>query len=139
MLWLIKTNFAAARQQDRSSNSPRFLFDLGAADILRLQQLQIRVQFLAHQIKVCAKKLATSMELLWGVFLDRMECSLGRWKGEDQPASSSIDGVKSEDVATEGAVCFRIVAVEKNVGAGNHAVSLTGFSCSVLRKNKLRF
>lgn len=51
----------------------------------------------------------------------RMNCSF-RWRqSEDQPPVANIDRAKSEHVRKECAVGFRILAVEEDVRAENHA------------------
>src|SRR5260221_10498855 len=45
-----------------------------------------------------------------------------RWgQREDQPAVSGVHGCKTENVAQEGAICRRIVAVYDDVRARDHA------------------
>jgi hypothetical protein len=51
----------------------------------------------------------------------------GRRQGEDEPAAARIHGTQAEKVAKEGAVGFRVVAVEEDVRAGDsgkHGASL---------------
>lgn len=55
-----------------------------------------------------------------------MDSGLCRGQSEDQPAFAGVDCGKLQDVAEEGAVSFRVLAVEEDVGAGDHGASLTG-------------
>jgi hypothetical protein len=68
------------------------------------------LQVVAHQI-----------ELVVG-FFGGVKGDLGRGQGEDQPAVTGVDGVETEDVLEEFAVCFRVFGVDDYVGARNHAL-----------------
>src|SRR5579864_2383539 len=58
--------------------------------------------------------------MLETLFIQIMERSLGGRQGEDQPAVAGVHRRKLQDVAEEGAVAFRIGAVEDDVGAVDH-------------------
>lgn len=62
----------------------------------------------------------TGMTLCARLLIDRMERKLGRRKREYQPTAAGIDGSKSQDVTTECAIGLGLLAVEKNMRAGNH-------------------
>ena len=56
-----------------------------------------------------------------------MNSELGRWKGKNQPALTRIDGREAQDIAKEGAIGFRIPAVEEDVGTDNYAREFSRF------------
>ena len=62
----------------------------------------------------------TGVMLCACLLINRMECDLGGREREDQPALAGIDGTKSQDLPTECAIRLGILAVEKDVSAGNH-------------------
>ena len=57
--------------------------------------------------------------------LGGMKGRLRRRHRKNQPALADIDRAKFENVAKEGAICFRIFAVKKNVRSDDHAGEYT--------------
>ena len=59
--------------------------------------------------------------------IGRMNCSFCWRQREDQPSVPDIDRAKSEYVGEECAIGFRILAIEQNVCAKNHAGQYIAF------------
>jgi hypothetical protein len=54
--------------------------------------------------------------------IGRVNPGFGRRQGKDEPAPTGVYRGKIKNVAEEGAVGFRVVAVEQDMGAGNSCV-----------------
>ena len=97
---------------------PTLLFDRGAVYAFSLQGVHKRGQVVAHLVEDRAKKLPSAVELtplaVRGVYPD-----FGGRQRENEPAAASVHGGKSESVAEEGAVGFRVITVEEDMGADN--------------------
>jgi hypothetical protein len=52
-----------------------------------------------------------------------MKCSFRGWQGKNKPAVTGVHSGKFENIAKESAVAFRILAVNDNVGSGDHGRS----------------
>jgi hypothetical protein len=66
--------------------------------------------------------MAACLALLWIASVGGVERSLGRWKFEYQPVVANVHKGKLLHVAEEGAIRFRVLAVEQNVRADQHNV-----------------
>lgn len=117
---LIEADFAAAGKFDRGPNAPGLLFHLGAGDVLRLEESNLCLEVVAHEVKDGAEKVMPGVKLS-GAGVSRVNGDLGRRQLEDQPAVTDVDEREAEDLAEEGAVGFGVVAVKQDVGAADHA------------------
>jgi hypothetical protein len=115
---LVEANLAAAGKADGGFGAPRLFLDNRAPDFLGLERFDQRWQVVAHQVEHGTEEVTASVRLL-GVSVRGMNAGFGGRKREDQPTLAGIDGAKSEDVAKEGAICLRLVAVKENVSACN--------------------
>src|SRR5262249_48020206 len=117
---LIKSELATAGQLDGGADPPLLLFDLGTADVLRLEQLDLGGQVVAHEIEYGSQLAMAAVQHLPVGFIVRMDAGFRRGQLEDQPTASGVDGRELENVAKEGAIGLGIVAVEKDVSADQH-------------------
>ena len=53
-----------------------------------------------------------------------MDTKLGGGQREDEPTVAGIDGTKSQNVPKKGPIRFRVLTVEENMSAGNHATNI---------------
>src|SRR5260370_13254912 len=109
MLRLIQANLLSTGQLHLRNRTPSRFLNLRALHTLLTQCIHLRFQAVAHEI-----------EFVRTVLTCRMECSLTRWQREDQPAMACIHRLEPENVPEEGAIRFRIFAVNNDVSARNH-------------------
>ncbi len=124
MCWLVETNLATARQPDGRFHPPRRLSNLCAVDVLGFQQLDERPQVVAHQIEHEPKEVMP-LVLLHEVTIGGVDRSFGGGQREYQPTLTKIDSTKSQNIAEEHPISFRILAVNEEVSPGNHEASLS--------------
>src|SRR5262249_26915802 len=110
VLRLVDAEFPAARQRQARDRSPSLLVDRRALYFLLLHFGDERLDVVAHQ-----------EELVYVVLVGRMHCYLGWRQREDQPAMTCIDRLVLQHVPEECSVSLRILAVDDDVSAVNHA------------------
>lgn len=119
MRGLIESNVPAAGQRDGRRVTPRRGLHLSAVNVFFFERRDRSLKIIAHQVEDCSQQLVSGM-LLGELALERMKSGLGGRHGEDQPALPNIARAEAENVAKEGAVRFRILAVEQEVRTENH-------------------
>src|SRR5215469_4638403 len=124
---LIKSELAAAGQLDGGPDSPSLLLDLRTTHVLGLEQLDLGGQVLAHEVEY-RSQLAMAAVLPVG-FIGRMDAGFRRGQLEDQPTASGVHGRELENDAKARAIGLGIVAVEKDVSAGEHGELIASRIC----------
>jgi len=117
---LVQSDLAATGQLNCRLDAPGRFFHLRAFDLLGFERLHQILQIAAHQIKYGLQQAAISVNHWAAVRFDRMHGKFGGRQREDQPAVAYIDVREFQNIPEEGAIRFRIVAVEQNVSARNH-------------------
>jgi hypothetical protein len=110
---LVKADFAASRQADRSDRSPPFFMNLRTRYALLAKRLDLSPQILTHEIK-----------LVPAILRGWMKRGFRRGQREDQPSATGVHGRKSENIPEEYAISFRIFAVYDYMSAENHDLLL---------------
>jgi hypothetical protein len=80
---------------------------------LSLQRFHRRLEVVAHEV-----------QFVHIVLFGRMKRSFRRRQRKDEPAVTGVHRAKFEDIAEEGAVRLRVLAVNDDVGSGDHRSSL---------------
>src|SRR5260370_27011264 len=83
--------------------------NLRALHTFFLKRSHLLFQAVAHEI-----------EFMRAILTGRVECGFGGRQREDQPAVACIHRLEPENVPEEGAVGFRILAVNNDVSARDH-------------------
>src|SRR5207248_3522564 len=78
-----------------------------------------QAEIVAHQVKHRAQQIVSAM-FLGKLLLAGVDRRFGRRHGKDQPALTHLNEAQAENVAKEGPVGFRILAVEKKMSASKH-------------------
>src|SRR5262245_47083571 len=112
---LIDAQLAAAGQGDAGDQAVTLVLDRSASDLVLLHPADEPGDVVAHQI-----------ELVHVVRSRRMDGELGGGQPENQPAVADVDVRELEDVAQEGAVGRRVLAVDDGMSANDHGVNLRG-------------
>jgi hypothetical protein len=109
---LIEADFAAAGKADLRDGPPALVVYFGAVDALYFERGNLGLEVIAQEVKLVA-----------AVFFGGMHGCFGWRQGEDKPSVTGVDVGKAEYVAEEVAICFRILAVDDDVCAKDHASS----------------
>jgi hypothetical protein len=109
MLWLIKANLASAGKANVRDQTPAFFVYFGEFNALLGKRSHLSFEGSAHEI-----------EFMRTILGRRVECSLSRWEGENQPAMARIHGLESENVAEKCPIRFGIFSVDNYMSARNH-------------------
>ncbi len=126
VLGLIEADFAAAGQNDVGVNSPLFLANVRAGNILLFQRGDYFLEIVTHQVENTSEKMAAAVELpLLLDFLDRMNTEFGRRQAKNQPPAAAVNGAQFEHIAKESAIGLRMITVEEQVGADDHEGKFT--------------
>jgi hypothetical protein len=110
MLGLVETYFTSAGKADFAYRPPSSLLHFRTPDALPGERRYLSLQVVTHKIK-----------LVPAVLFGGMNRHFGRGHRENQPTVAGVHGRESEDVAEEGAIRRRILAVDNYVGAKDHA------------------
>src|SRR5437879_3338536 len=110
MFRLIEADLAATGKMHLRNGTPSCFLNFGAPNVLLCEGGHFGFQVFAHEVEFVGTT----------IFVGRVECGFCGRQGEDQPAVTRIDGLESENVAEEGAVCLGVFAVEDYVSARNH-------------------
>jgi hypothetical protein len=121
VLWLVESDLATAGQLDGGFDSPTRFVDLGAPYVLRLQEFDLLVQVITHEIEDGSQQVMTSVKLLAILALGGMDSYFRGRKFEDQPAVTGVHPREVQDVAKEGAIGFGTFAGDQDVSADKHA------------------
>src|SRR6266852_994720 len=125
MLRLIQPNLSSTRQFHLRNRAPSRFFNLRALHTLLSECSHLCFQAVTHEI-----------EFMRPVLTSRVECGFRRWHRKDQPAMACIHRLEPENVPEEGAVRFRIFAVNNDVSAGDHLLLLHNASHSASPQKK---
>jgi len=120
---LVEPDLATARQADGCLDSPLGLLDLGTRDSLRRQRVSGGLQVVAHEVEDRAEDVVVRVTLDEGT-RGGVNAQLGWGEPKDEPSSTGIDGGKPEYVTKELPVGLGVVAVEKEVSAGDHEIPI---------------
>jgi len=107
---LIQTKFTSTGQLDHHNRPPALFNGSRALDLLQLELLDRRLDVVTHHI-----------EFVRAVLFRRVNSHFGRWEGEDEPAFTSINMRKIQDVAEEPSVSLGIRAVDDSVCSRYHS------------------
>jgi len=121
MFWLVESDLAAAGQLEGGSDAPAFLMNLRALDLLGFQEFDLRAHVVAHEIEHGPQQAMSVVLERPVVLVGGMKSGLGGRQFEDQPTVAGVDGREVQDVAKEAAIGFRVLAVEQEVRADDHA------------------
>lgn len=123
MFRLVEADGASAGKFDRGGEAPLGFKYGGAGDAFFLKRAHGQGEIVAHQIENCAEEWMLR-EHLHEVAASWMNSHFSGRQLEDEPSAARIDRAKIQDVAEEGAVRFRIFAVEHQVRAVDHGGSV---------------
>lgn len=123
MFRLVEADGASAGKFDRGGEAPLGVKHGCAGDAFFLKRAHGQGEVVAHQIENCAEQWMLGVPL-HEVAASGMNAYFSGRQLEDEPSAARIDRTKVEDVAKEGAVRFRIFAVEQQVRAVDHRESV---------------
>ncbi len=107
MPWLVNAELPAAGEMQLREQTPASVADRLTGNLVFLQTSDELFDVVAHQIKFVR------------VILTGMHGHFGRRQAEDEPTVADIHVSELEDVAQQGAVGFRILAVNNGMSAGD--------------------
>lgn len=120
---MVEADGASAGKFDRGGEAPLGFKHGCAGDAFFLKRAHGEGEIVAHQIENCAEQWILGVHL-HEVAASRMNAYFSGRQLEDEPSAARIDRTKVEDVAKEGAVRFRIFAIEHQVRAVDHGGSV---------------
>jgi len=111
---LIDPEPASSWQAEESQTAPPLVMKRPLdSDATAFKVIDRAIDVFAHEIDL----LAGISSLGW------MDSQLGGREGEDEPAASGVDGVKSENIVEEATIRLGVVAQDDRVSAVDHVAS----------------
>jgi hypothetical protein len=109
---LVQADLTTPGQRDLRHGPPPCFFDLRAGDALLRQWSDLGGEVVTHQVELSS----------WD--LGRMDRKLRGREPKDQPSTSRIDRVETEDASQKGPIGVCILAEEYEVSSENHGPML---------------
>src|SRR5271167_727051 len=109
MLRPVETDPAPAGKPDLSDRTPSSFLNLGTRDAFLFQRGHLRLEIVTHEIKFVPI-----------IFLVRMERSLCRRQGKNEPPVAGIHGFEPKNISEEGAIRRRVFAVHNDMRTEDH-------------------
>lgn len=128
MSWFVDPQPAAAWQADEGQTAP-----------ILVEKWALHVDASLFEVAGRAFDVVThQVELLACIpRFSRMNCELAGRKGKDEPSTSRVYGVKPEHVSEEGAIRFRVGAVDDRVSPIYQSHSERQHSTSIVMKSSV--